>query len=107
MGGIVPSITKWFDFGSPQHKNKIWGIAMAVDPDEDDGGNFLGIHGMIDLEDTVRKTRVINIGGDADTVNSFHLRDTYATQHGLKILRPNSEHDLKIRSITLTHNPKV
>ena len=107
MGGIVPIWNKWFDFGSPHHKNKVFGVAVAVDPSEEDTGNKLALHGAQDLDNTVRTTRVIPIGGDADTVNSFHLRDKYATQQGLKLLRPNSEHDLKIRSITVTHSPKV
>ena len=107
MGGIVPIWSKWFDFGSPQHKNKVFGVAVAVDPGEGDDSNKLALHGMQDLSSTVRTTRVIPIGGSADTVNSFHLRDKYATHQGLKLLRPNSEQGLKIRSITVTHSPKV
>lgn len=107
MGGIVPTWTKWFDFGSPQHKNKVHGVAVAIDPGEGAGGNRMALHGMQDLSSTVRTKKVIALGGSADTVNSFHLRDQYATQQGLKFLRPNSEHDLKLRSITVTHSPRV
>ena len=105
MGGIVPSITKWFDFGSPQHKNKIFGVSIAVDPNDNDSGNRLALHGMQNLETTIRTTRVIPIGGNADTVNAFHLKDQFATQQGLKLLRPNSEHGIKLRSMTITHAP--
>jgi len=107
MGGIVPSWTKWFDFGSPQHKTKVRGMSITIDPSEGSSGNNIAIHNMQNLDTTIRESKVINLGDSADTVNTFDLHDRPATQHGFKLMRPSSVHDLKVEDITIFHRPRV
>jgi hypothetical protein len=107
MGAIVPSWTKWLDFGSSQHKQKMHGWAITIPPGEETEMNFLGIHGMQDLSSTVRTTQVQQIGGTEDTTNTRRLKDKAATQHGVRIFRPSSTHGLKLEDITGTHAPRV
>lgn len=107
MGAIIPSWTKWMDFGSSQHKQKLHGIAITVPPGEDTQMNLLAIHSMQNLSSTVRETEVQQLGGTEDTVNTRHMKDREATQHGLRIFRPSSTHGLKIEDITVTHRPSV
>jgi len=107
VGAIVPSWTKWMDYGSSQHKQKIHGVSIAAQPGEDDEMNYLAIHGMQNLSSTVRTTEVQQLGGSNDTVNTRHLKDREATQQGVRIFRPSSTHDLKIEDITIIHRPVV
>jgi hypothetical protein len=107
MGGIVPTYTKWFDYGSPQHKNKLHGVAISVKPETGSNGNTLVLHGMQDLSTTIRTTKTAAIGGSADTTQVLRLQDKEATQTGLKIMRPSSRWPLKIEDITLVHAPRV
>lgn len=107
LGGIVPSWEKWLDFGSPQHKQRVHSAAISVDPGEAASGNRLFLHSKQDLSDTVRTKHVQALGGTADTVNTIKLMDKPATQHAIKILRPNSVQGFKLEDITITHNPIV
>jgi hypothetical protein len=107
LGGIVPTYTKWIDYGSPQHKNKLHGVAVTVKPESGTDGNNLVLHGMQDLVSTIRTTKTAAIGGQADTVQVLRLQDKEATQTGIKIMRPSSRWPLKIEDITLVHAPRV
>ena len=107
MGGIVPTYTKWIDYGSPQHKNKLHGVAITVKPETGSDGNTLVLHGMQDLSATIRTTKTAAIGGSADTVQVLRLQDKEATQTGIKIMRPSSRWPLKIEDLTLVHASRV
>ena len=107
LGGIVPTWMKWTDFGSPQHKQKVLGMAITTDPQPGTEGNRVFFHGMQDLISTVRTTKNQLIGEDNDTVNTINQSDKPATQHGFRIFRPSSKYKLKIEDITITHYPQV
>jgi len=107
LGGIVPTYTKWIDYGSPQHKNKLHGVAITVKPESGSDGNTLVLHGMQDLVATIRTTKTAAIGGQADTVQVLRLQDKEATQTGIKIMRPSSRWPLKIEDITMVHAARV
>jgi len=106
-GGIVPTWTKWFDWGSPQHLQKVNGIAITVKPITDDTDNVMAMHGMHDLSTTVRTTKTQTLGGSNDTVNTLKDKDKPSTQQGYTIQRPSSLHDFKIEDITINHAPRV
>ena len=107
LGGIVPSWTKSFDFGSPQHKNKLSSVAVSVNPMDENTGNYLGVQFMQDLSTSVRVAKKNEIGGSNDTTQTFKPSDQEATHHTVKIIRPNSVEDLKIESVVVTHRPRV
>jgi hypothetical protein len=107
LGGIVPTLTKWFDFGASQHKNKLYEMSVTTKPASASTFNRLGIHLMQDLSTTVSLAKVQNINSAQDTVNMIKLTDKPATQHGIKIIRPNSKMDLEIEDYTLIHRPVV
>lgn len=107
LGGIVPTLTKWFDFGASQHKNKLYEMSITTKPASATTWNKLAVHLMQDLSTTVSLAKVQNINSAQDTVNTIHLPDKPATQHGIKILRPNSVVDLEIEDYTLIHRPVV
>lgn len=107
IGGIVPSYTKWFNFDSPQHKSKVYSLAITVKPETDTELNNLTVHGMQHLSTTIRTTDTNAIGGTSDTVQTFKIHDREANQHGFKIMRPNSKADLHIEDITVSHSPRI
>lgn len=107
IGGIVPSWMKWFDFGSPHHKNKLGGIAITTPQTESSTGNYLTVLGMQDLSSTVRTHKSQQIGSGQDTTNTIKLSDKPATQNGIKIIRPSSDYSLEIDDITVIHAPIV
>jgi len=108
IGGIVPKWKKWFDFGAPQHKHKLHGIAITTDPEYHEDYNRMFIHGYQNLdEDTVRTKKAIVLDSTADTTNTIMMADQPATQHGIEVLRPSSQADLNIEDITFTQRPKV
>lgn len=107
LGGIVPRWKKWWDYGSPQHKQKTYSLIMTVDPNEGASGNNLAVHGYQDLVETIRTTQLVALGGTADTVHRVDILDKPATQQGLEIIRPSSEHDLQIEDLVLTHRANV
>jgi hypothetical protein len=107
LGGINPTWYKWFDFGSPQHLQRVVALAFTTNPDQAAARNFLHLLYYHDLTTTVRKSITQQLGTTIDTVNTLELRDREATQHGFKIIRPNSERDLVIEDITITHHPLV
>jgi len=102
-GGIVPTWTKWFDMGGPQHLRKINGVAITVKPITDDTDNVMALHGMHDLSTTIRTTKTQALGGSNDTVNTLKDKDNPSTQQGYTIQRPSSLHDFKIEDITINH----
>jgi hypothetical protein len=107
LGGIVPSWTKWFDFGSPQHRHQMHGIAITVVPETGTTGNRVFVHGMQDLSSAIRTHKVFTIGGTADVTNTIRLSDKPANQHGVRVFRPSSEYGLTIEDITIEHRAKV
>ena len=107
LGGINPVWRKWFDFGSPQHKQKIFGVAITVEPVTGTDGNRMALHGMQELDTEIRARVVQDLGGTNDLVNTLNLSDRYATHHGLELNRPNAVHDFKLVSITIEHAPRV
>ena len=107
LGGIVPTWTKWFDFGSPQHRSHVRGVAITVAPGEGTSGNTLFLHGLQNLSATVRTARTLALGGTMDTTNVLNPSDKPANQHGISIKRPSSSHGLKIEDITIVHEPRV
>lgn len=107
LGGIVPTWTKWFDFGAAQHKHKIHGIAVTVRPGETADGNVMAVHGMQDLDSTIRTTCTMQLGSGADTVQTVFPQDKHSTQHGVQLLRPSTQHGLGIDDVTIAHRAKV
>jgi len=107
LGGIVPIWRKWTDFGSPQHRNRMYGVSVTVQPETQSTGNYLGIQGMQDLSTTERTAKVEQIGGSNDSTQTFELKDQPATTHGIQIKRPNSEVGLKVESVVMVHTPRV
>ena len=107
LGGIVPTWTKWFDWGSPQHRSKLYGSVITVDPGESSSGNKMFLHGMQNLSTTVRTAKRLSLGGSQDSTNTINLSDKPANQHGITVKRPNSVQGLKIEDITLVHAPRV
>ena len=107
LGGIVPTWMKWFDFGSPQHLQKVVALAFSSNPDQTAARNFLHLLYYHDLKSSVRKSITQQLGTTIDTVNTLQLKDREATQHGFKMIRPSSERDLVIEDITITHHPLV
>jgi hypothetical protein len=107
LGGINPTYTKWIDYGSPQHKQKLYGVSVTVKPEIGNTGNNLVVHGMQDLYNTIRTSKINAIGGGADTVQTFKLQDKESTQCGISIQRPSSLYPLNIEDITLIHSPRV
>lgn len=107
VGGIVPSWSKWFDFGSPQHKQKVVAVTVTVDPNEEATNNTLALHFRQDLNTTVRVTKTVALGGSASTVNTLKPLDKASTQFGLEIIRPGVRHGFQLEDITITHNPVV
>ena len=107
IGGIVPIYTKWFDYGSPQHKQKLYAIDVTVKPENTTNYNFMTIHGMQDLNTAIRTSKTNQIGNTADTVQTFKLQDKESTQTGFRIIRPSSLDPLHIEDITLIHSPRV
>ena len=106
LGGIVPTWTKWFDWGAPQTRSKLHGTIITVAPGESASGNNMYVHGIQDLSTTVRTTKTIPLGGGQDSTNTINLSDKPANQHGISIKRPNSEQGLKIEDIGLVHAPR-
>ena len=107
LGGIVPTWTKWFDWGAPQHRSKMHGTVITIAPGEEASGNNLYLHGMQSLSSTVRTAKKLALGGSQDTTNTLNLSDKPANQHGISIKRPNSVQGLKIEDIGLVHSPRV
>ena len=107
LGCIVPQWSRHFDFGSPQHKNKLSSVSVSVKPEANNTGNYLGVQFFQDLTTTVRVARKNEIGGGNDVTQTFKPSDQPATHHGFKILRPSSEDDFKIESIVIVHRPNV
>lgn len=107
LGGIVPTWFKWMDFGSPQHLQKLVALAFTTEPNVDSDGNFMHMLYYHDLITTLRGSYTQQIGSSNDTVNTLEFRDREATQHGIRLIRPSSEHDLNIEDITITHHPIV
>ena len=106
LGGIVPTWTKWFDWGSPQNRSKMHGTIITVAPGESADGNNLYLHGLQDLSSSVRTSKTLPLGGAQDSTNTLNLSDQPANQHGISIKRPNSVQGLKIEDITLVHAPR-
>jgi hypothetical protein len=108
IGGIVPSWTKWMDWTSSQHKNKVHGVAITVRQQAETAtGNTLAIHEMQALSTTIRVTKTMPLGTGNDTTQTVYPADQAANQTGLKIMRPSSEHDLQIDDITVSHRARV
>jgi hypothetical protein len=107
IGGIVPSWMKWMDFGSPQHRHKIHGIAVTVQPGEASSGNTLAVHGMQNLDTTIRTTKTLPLGTGQDTTQTVYLADQTTNQTGIKLMRPSSEYGLNIDDITISHRARV
>jgi predicted aconitase with swiveling domain len=107
VGGIVPSWTKWVDWGSPQHRAKVHGISITVPTSEGSTGNTLAVHQMQDLSTTIRVTKTLPLGTGQDTTQTVYPSDKIANQHGIKIMRPSSTHDLEIDDITISHRARV
>jgi len=107
LGGIVPTWTKWFDWGSPQHRSKMYGTVITVNPGESASGNKMFLHGMQNLSTTVRTAKRLSLGGSQDSTNTINLSDKPANQHGISVKRPNSVQGFKIEDITLVHSPRV
>jgi len=107
LGGIVPTYTKWFDWGAPQHRSKLYGTVITVAPGESATANKMFLHGMQDLSTGIRSAKRLALGGSQDSTNTINLSDQPANQHGISIKRPNSVQGLKIEDITLVHAPRV
>lgn len=103
----MPVYEKWFDFGSPQHKKKQYGTAVSVENVTGTDGNRMGLHGKQNLSSTIRTRKIQALGGTNDTVNTLKLADRAATQHGIRINRPNAVHDFKMTDIVISHAPIV
>ena len=85
----------------------MFGTIVTVAPGESATGNKMFVHGMQDLSNTVRATKVLSLGGTQDSTNTINLSDQPANQHGITIKRPNSVQGLKIEDITLVHSPRA
>jgi len=107
VGGIVPQWTKWLDWGSPQHKNKVHGVAVTVRQNETATGNTLAIHEMQDLSTTIRVSKTMPLGTAQDSTQTVYPADQACNQTGLKLMRPSSVHDLEIDDITISHRARV
>jgi len=107
LGGIVPTWTKWFDWGAPQHRSKMHGTVITIAPGESASGNNLYLHGMQSLSNTVRTSKTLALGGSQDSTNTLNLSDKPANQHGVSIKRPNSVQGLKLEDMGLVHSPRV
>jgi hypothetical protein len=107
LAGLVPRWKKWWDWGSPQHKQKVYSLAFTADPTQGASGNTLAVHGYQDLIDTIRTTQTVALGGTNDTVHRVDIMDKPSTQQALEIIRPSSEYDLQIEDMVVTHRPNV
>jgi len=105
LGGIVPTWYKWFDFGSPQHLQKLVAFAFTTNPNVASDRNYLHMLYYHDLKTTLRRSYTQQLGTSNDTVNTIEFKEREATQHGVKFIRPSSEHDLNVEDITITHHP--
>ena len=107
IGGIVPSWMKWQDWGSPQHRNKVHGIAVTIRQTELTTGNTLAVHEMQDLDPTIRVTKTMPLGVGNDSVQTVYPADKPSNQFGIKVMRPSSNYDLQIDDITVAHRARV
>lgn len=107
IGGIVPTWLKWFDFGSPNHKSKIYSVAVTTRQNDGTTNNTMACHTYQSLSSTVRTTKTQTLGTGEDTTNTFKPDDQPNTQHGVKLIRPHTEYGLEIDDITITHRPIV